>query len=510
MNLLLKASKAILYFISFVVFTLVALRLTIDLNELKPTIEKFLSLKTGAKCEIQNLELQGVLGLSLASVELTLPLSPEQELEWDKFRAYLKARRAAKEAGQAEPEPMKAPAPAPKLCLQSSQIDLGLGNVLSIVLGGHIELSGQSKLFACGVADDDSNQEEPQYLSFSVGTQWDGLGASKRAQDLAFSYKLNEIDLGENDFLQSSLPMPLKGKLTSQGEGHIVIGKLGRLQIKKSSASLKLEGTGLQTEATTVSALELPAVNLGDLSAQLKLDRGQLDLVEFKSQSEDIKGEFTGHLKLFGAWARTVLNLHISMDLSAEFIRKNPDVKTIATLQRRYFTRRGDGGYDVGILLKGRVKKPRASAAKNSPYSKEGRSLNRNARNNKQAKRPTKRRRNRPAKKARQKNRLKNKSRRDRIKAGRRNRVRKGTQVKKNVGFKANKGFRSNPGSALEETQDLVQDSESELNDLEAGEEIDSEAASNESEEGAAGEEGEETEADSDSEATVDGELDNE
>jgi hypothetical protein len=384
---------------------------------------------------------------------------------------------------------------------------LGLGNVLSIVLGGQIEMSGQSKLFVCGISDDDSNQDDPQYFSFTVGTQWDGLGASQRAQDLAFSYKLNEIDLGENDFLQTSLPMPLKGKLTSHGEGHIVIGKLGRLQIKKSNALIKVEGTGLKTEATTVSALELPAVNLGDLNAQLKLDRGQLDLEEFKSQSEDIKGEFTGHLKLFGAWARTVLNLHISMDLSAEFIRKNPDVKTIATLQRRYFTRRGDGGYDVGILLKGRVNKPRASAAKNSPYSKEGRSLNRNARNNEQAERPAKRR-NRPTKQARQKNRLKNKSRRDRIKAGRRNRVRKGTQVKKNVGFKANKGFRPNPGQVLEETQDLVQDSESEPNDLEAGEEVDSEADSNEAEEGTAGEEGEEIEVDS--EATADGELDNE
>lgn len=475
MNLLLKISKAALYFISFVCFTLVALRLTLDLNELKPNLEKFISLKTGTKCQLKDLGFQGMLGLSLTSLELTFPLSPDQEAEWDKFRSYLRARREAKESGKAEPEPMKAPAPAPKLCLQNSQIDFGLGDVLSVVLGGQIEVSGESKLFTCGDVESESDPNGNRYLSFTASTQWDGVGTPRRAQDVAISYKLNEIDLADVDFLQDYLPLNLKGNMQSQGQGHLVIGKLGRLQIKKSNASIKIEASGLKTDATTINALELPAVSLGDVNASLKLDRGQLDLEEFKTQSEEIKGEFTGHLKLFGAWTRTVLNIHISMDLSAGFIRKNPDVKTIATLQRRYFTRRGDGGYDVGVLLKGRVQKPRASAAKNSPYSKEGRSLSRNSRNAKQNKRSIQRR-NRPKVKPRKPSRFKDKTRRNRNK-GRRNRGRKGAkQRNKPSSFKANNAFTAKVSKTVEEAQD--NEEESDNDELEAGDdsELDSES----------------------------------
>ena len=513
MNPLLKVSKAALYFVSFLCFTLVALRLTLDLNELKPNLEKFISLKTGTQCEIKGLELRGTLGLSLSSLELTFPLNSEQEKEWETFRTYLKARREAKEAGKAEPDPMKAPAPAPKLCLQNSRFDTGLGALLSVILGGRIEVSGESKLFACGEADQDLDSNENQYLSFSVATDWDGLSAPRRAQDLEFSYKLNEIDLGENSLLQASLPLSLKGKVLSQGQGHIVVGRLGRLQIKKSNASVKIEASDLETDATTINALELPAVSFGEVNARLKLDRGQLDLEEFKSQSEVIKGEFTGHLKLFGAWARTVLNIHIAMDLSAEFIRKNPDVKTIATLQRRYFTRRGDGGYDVGILLKGRVKKPRASAAKNSPYSKEGRSLNRSSRNAKQNKR-SKQRRNRPKANPRKSNRFKNKNRRDRNKSSRRNRARKKAKNRnKRSGFKTNKAFKTKVSKPIDDIQVIDEESNSESDELEAGDENELETESDVIDDGDGdgdGGGGDEAESDSDSESSDEADLDRE
>lgn len=448
MSKLSKALTGLAYIFIFMILTLVFLRLTLDLNQLKPEIEKSLSQKTGAKCTLGSIEFQGLLGLSISTVQMAYPLSAELEVKWEKFRAYLKARRQAKEEGLAEPEPMKAPPQAPTLCLSDSQLDFGLGSVLSLVLGGQVTTEIETTLLSCEPSAEDTNLETPKRLALNLSTQWDGLSMPRRSQDLAISFKLNEIDLGESELIQDTLPLKVKGQILGEGEGHLVIGKLGRVQIKKSSATLSLNARNLQTEATTINALELPAVRLGEVSARLKLERGDLNIEEFKTLSDDIKGSFTGNIKLLGSLARTMLNLHIALDLSSEFITKNPDVKTIATLQRNYFTRRGDGGYDVGVLLKGRVNKPRATAAKNSPYSKEGRSLNRNERrqlqdnpnsNRNQRSKAQRTNRNRPANE---------KARRNRIKAGKRGRLRQNQKPNSK-----NKNFNAKPTRVIQPQQ---------------------------------------------------------
>ena len=72
-----------------------------------------------------------------------------------------------------------------------------------------------------------------------------------------------------------------KGNVQSQGQGHLVIGAR-RLQTKKWC--FNQYASGLKTDATTINALELPAVSLGDVNASLKLDRGQLDLEELNTK----------------------------------------------------------------------------------------------------------------------------------------------------------------------------------------------------------------------------------
>ena len=430
MRYLLGGLRLFAYTILLILFTAIALRFTLDLNRLRPDIERVMSEKSGGDFKISSLDFAGALGLSVPSAELTFPLTPEQELEWESFRSYLKERREAKSEGRPEPEAIKAPSPAMKLCVQNLNVDLPLSALMSVALGGELSADLETKIFECGESEIPLAESEVRRLSVHVSTLWDGPSAPKRAQDFSVRFKLNELELSEIDFLAHSSPVKLSGALVAEGEGVINIGRLGRLQLKKSTGILNLEVSGLKTKAATIDALELPAVTLGEVKAKLNFDRGELRLSEFQTRSDDLKGDLTGNIKVLGGWLRSKLELHVALDLSSEFMIKNPDVKTIATLQRRYFTRRGDGGYDVGILFKGSVNRPRVTAARNSPYSKEGRELNRNqkkrdraksrvsnrpnARPNNRSKAPSnnsleeKRNRRAKAKKERRKNRIKN------------------------------------------------------------------------------------------------------
>ena len=136
MRYLLGGVKLLIYMILLTLFTAIALRFTLDLNRIKPDLERIVSEKSGGDFKLSALEFSGILGLNVPSAELTFPLTAEQELEWESFRAYLKERREAKKAGQPEPEPITAPKPAMKLCTQNLNIDLPLGTILSLTFGG--------------------------------------------------------------------------------------------------------------------------------------------------------------------------------------------------------------------------------------------------------------------------------------------------------------------------------------------------------------------------------------
>ncbi len=430
MKYLINSLKLFVYLILFLIFTLIGLRFTLDLNALKPEIEQQVSTLSGGQFKLSEVKLGGALGLRIPSAELTFPLTPEQETEWDRFRAYLKDRRQAKEAGRPEPEPLKAPAPAMKLCTQSMYIDLSLSTVFSLVLGGDISAEVETLLFECGLPNGALTEIEPRRLSLSLKTLWDGLGTPRRAQELSLKFKLNELDLGENELIRASSPIEVAGILVAEGEGVVNIGRLGRLQLKKSAGQLNLSIKALKTKAATISALELPPVSFGEVIAKLEFERGDLQVTELTTRSSDIQGDVTGHIRIFGGWIRSKLNVHIALDLSSEFIRKNPDVKTIATLQRRYFTLKGDGGYDVGVLIKGTVGRPRVTASRNSPYSKEGRKLSRQKKrdrarekrsNNRPGARKSSKKRTPQAKRRRDRNkRRKNKSKRQKRRSKRR------------------------------------------------------------------------------------------
>jgi type II secretion system protein N len=381
MRYLVKALKAILYLIFFVLITLVALRFTLDVNELKPRIEKLVSEKTGARVDIESVELSGTLGLSIPMIDLIFPHSPERQAEWDAYDEYLKAKKLAKKSGTVEPEEVTKPLPMLQLCAQQTKITVDPLSLLSLAVGGEVSGTLDSKLFDCELSSTPLTESAPKRLHVEFNTLY-GQSAErrKRTRELNVNVTLNDLELRDNQLMVDQSPIKVNGTISLEGQSTLAFGRRGKFLLKKSTTKLKLDIAGLSTEAGRISVLELPALKLGQLSAEFKLDRGKLQIDKLSTKSTELDGDITGYLQLSGAFKRTGLNLHIALDMSSEFIRKNPDIKGMSQYRKKYFKANSDGGYRVGMLIKGRIGKPRVSASQNSPYSKEGRRLKRQSR----------------------------------------------------------------------------------------------------------------------------------
>ena len=161
--------KGIMYLIALLISTVVMTRMTFNPERLRPEVEQILSAYTGAQVKVSGLELAGALGLSITSVEFAFPMPPEREAEWVEYRAYLKAKRLAKRGEGKEPEAMKAPRPALKLCAQHVQVALSVGEALTLIT--QRELSGklEGKLFDCEASTGPLTAETPQRISVAFG-----------------------------------------------------------------------------------------------------------------------------------------------------------------------------------------------------------------------------------------------------------------------------------------------------------------------------------------------------
>ena len=444
MRYLIKAFKAFIYFIFFLVVTLIALRFTLDINQLKPRIEKLISEQTGAETTIQSLELSGMLGVSMPLIELVFPHSPERQLEWESYDEYVKATKLAKKEGTPAPEEVKMPLPMLQLCAQQTEFTVTPSSLLSLVFGGELSGGLDSKLFDCDLSAEPLTESTPQRIHAEFSTLYQSSESPrKRSRELNFVINLNEVELRDNELIVDQSPIKVNGALSLEGRGSLSFGRRGKLLLKKSTGEVKVEITGLSTEAGHIQALELPKLKLGQFTTELKLDRGKLQIERLETKSAELDGEVTGYIQLSGALARSGLNLHIAMNMSSAFIRKTPEVKTISQLRKRYFKSNADGGYRLGVLIKGRVSKPRVSATQNSPYSKEGRRLKRQTRGaKKRVNSKLKSNQNKRSSNARAQS---NKRQRDRTYRGKNKNSRRDKRAGKTRNNKSNKAKRSRP-----------------------------------------------------------------
>ena len=376
--ILLKILGGLLFLL---ISTVIALRFTLDLEEIKPKLEAMLGQMTESEAKIDQLSLQGITGLGIDSVEFTFPLTPEQEAEWSAFRAYLKEKRRIKREGGVAPEPMTAPAEAIKLCAQKINFQMTPTSLISFALGGEISGEIEARILTCGAGSEPLSEDEPKRLSAHFQTIWE-TGSSTRTHDIQLrGISLNEVDLADIGFLKSKLPIEVSGQVMMRGEATLTFDRRWRLLINKSTGKLKVEASRVSTKKGLVGLFELPDLNFGQITAKLEVEKNKLNISEFQIRNDDFTGDLTGFLQLSGVWGRTGLNLHLAFNLSPEFVSKTPEISRLGEMKigpaARYLSGRADKGYDVGVLLKGRVNRPQASPAKNSPYSKEGRTQER-------------------------------------------------------------------------------------------------------------------------------------
>ena len=279
MRYLIKALKTLIYFVFFVVVTLIALRFTLDINQLKPRIEKLVSEQTGAETTIKSLQLSGTLGLSIPLIELVFPHSPERQAEWKSYDEYVKATKLAKKEGSPPPEEVKMPLPMLQLCAQQTELTITPSSLLSLAFGGEVSGELDSKLFDCELSATPLTESTSQRIHTEFRTLYQpSASPRKRSREINFAINLNEIELRDNELMVDQSPIKVNGALSLEGKGSLSFGRRGKLLLKKSTGQVKVEVTELSTEAGHIQALELPKLKLGQFTTELKLDRGKLQI----------------------------------------------------------------------------------------------------------------------------------------------------------------------------------------------------------------------------------------
>ena len=247
--------KGLVYLIAFLISTVVMTRLTFDPERLRPEVEQLLGSYTGAQVKVAGIELAGALGLSISSVELAFPMPPEREAEWVEYRAYLKAKRLAKRGEGEEPEAMKAPRPALKLCAQNLQVALSLSEALTLLTQRELSGSLEGKLFDCEAPTGPLSAETPQRISVAFKTALDAPEPelsvagkpgrrAKREREIFFRAQLNPLDLKYNELVVEYAPMSIGGELSLEVEGTVTLGRRGQPMLRKSSGN-SFNGTRL-------------------------------------------------------------------------------------------------------------------------------------------------------------------------------------------------------------------------------------------------------------------------
>jgi len=358
----------------FVLLCLTAIYLTLDISRLTPSLEAILEHHSGADVKIKGLRWSGLNAVSFDQMQLTWPLSPEEELAWEAYRA---AKRAKKNDESVELPPR--PLPALSLCAT----DIGASvELLPLLQNESAKLSLDGLILSCLDSPGSLVEGAPRRLQLQISAQHAGgvFGPlPKTGFELKLKGELSELPSGDIPLLMERLPLKASGTLSASFDLTLPMTRRMTLQQRRGDGALTIELSGLRNEKGLIGMFEVPKMNLGDLRAKIDVKQGTLHFNEFTIRSPDLSGELTGSVGIRSKLSRLAIKSHVSLDLSPEFVKNTPDIKQIALLQRRYFKEQ-NGGYHVGVELRGPLSRLRPSAREYSPYSKEGRAQQRERR----------------------------------------------------------------------------------------------------------------------------------
>ena len=145
-------------------------------------------------------------------------------------------------------------------------------------------------------------------------------------KDLDFSLTSENVVLEKIPFIQDYVGMPLSGTLSGEVEME------WRQNIAKSKGRVDIDIAKLSLGAGSFSGFSIPALNMGNVAAEMDLEKGKFKLKTFKQ----VGGDVSARLHLSSDLRPSIMAS--SLDACAEFkldkglLDKNPNLKTALQL----------------------------------------------------------------------------------------------------------------------------------------------------------------------------------
>jgi hypothetical protein len=373
MNFLLKTLKAIGYGVVFLLSLLLFIRLTFDLNQYIPQVEDRVSNQIGAALKLNELNFVGLFDLHLKQATLTFPPDSDYEDKRKAFQDYLKAKKTAKESNALPPKKVPPPPYPSEVCLNDTTVSVDL---IDLIFGHHLKGHGSAIAFDC--LDRETLVTEGAENLLSADFKWVKKGnffkpRPNKNSEIKLNINLSRSLLKSLDFIQKVSPLKIEGDVALRAQLDLVMSSRQQLLLQKTSGEIHLEGGGIKLSEGAINGFEVPPTNVDVIRLDLKIKSGKVELEEVITKGADLKTDITGSITLKKLWKKSSLKAHAALGLEADLIKKIENFSTITTLFKKYFKPMPDGGYKVGILLNGKLNRPRPSARQFSPYSKEGR-----------------------------------------------------------------------------------------------------------------------------------------
>ncbi|MCC6750804.1 MAG: type II secretion system protein GspN [Deltaproteobacteria bacterium] len=194
-------------------------------------------------------------------------------------------------------------------------------------------------------------------ISFSVlgmGGKLSGRYTMEKKRGWTLEAEAKELDLGALPSVSAAIGLPVQGKLSAKVDLQVPLHRLAN-----ASGSIELEGEGLSIgdgkaklkvpgDPMLAMGVTLPRVNLGKLGGQLKIEKGELTLDGFASQSPDLELALEGNVSLREPLAYSTVSAYLRIKVNPELKRKDTKFEILEnSLQAG---KRSDGYYGMRLF----------------------------------------------------------------------------------------------------------------------------------------------------------------
>ncbi len=167
------------------------------------------------------------------------------------------------------------------------------------------------------------------------------------------SLEVEDINFASPPILPLVAGIPIGGKIAGKAE----VEWRGMKEIRKSKGKASLTVRGASLGPGKVQGFTVPAIGLGQLDVAFDLNAGRLRLASFQQKGGDVTLATTASATLRPQLESSSLDVCVEVKPNAEFLDKNPKLKTAMELAKVKFKKDKEGALHVPVG--GTFSKPR-------------------------------------------------------------------------------------------------------------------------------------------------------